>query len=88
VRIWRHTSQGIDEPIAPETKRIYAALNLPTNPQGLLIHGYESEVIANQRPFARFSTQAKVEAEWFARLERDLDAVFSWDRLRAAKTRE
>ncbi len=88
VRILSRVWNPVNEPIGADAERIYAALNLPRNPQGLEIHGFELEVIANQRPFTRFSTQAKVEAEWLARLERNLDAAFSWERLRSLYTRE
>jgi hypothetical protein len=73
----------IGGPIGRDAERIHSALGLPANPQGLGIYGLPIEVTATQRPFSRFSRQAKVEAEWFTMLDRRLEADFSWDRLRA-----
>jgi len=88
VRILGYSSIGLNQRDGPDAERLYAALNLPRDSQDLRIYGFDLEVIANQRPFTRFSTEAKVEAEWFDRLERNLDTAFSWDRLHSSYTRE
>jgi hypothetical protein len=88
LRISPRGWQGLADTIDPDGQRLYAALKLPADRSNLDINIFELEVVADQGSFARFSEQAKVEAKWFPRLERNLDDAFSWERVRAAYMHE
>lgn len=86
---FRNTGSGmevLDTPIGKDAEQIYSALGLPQKAQGFRIHGFNLEIIAKQKPFLRFSKQAKSEAEWLNRLLSQLEKDFSWDKLRSTYT--
>lgn len=76
----------LDTPIGKDAERIYSAIGLPQKVQGFRMYGFNFEITAKQKPFFRFSKQAKSEAEWINRILSQLEKDFSWDKLRAIYT--
>ena len=83
IRTTGSAGEPLVMPIEKDTKKIYEVLRLPNNPPtGIYIYGYAVEFETYQFPFYRFSKQAKIEAEWFKRLEYQFERDFSWERLK------
>lgn len=65
-----------------EKKKIIKILSLPDNTSILPFVGTFIEIKTNQKPFSRYSDQAKLEATWLKRIPELFEEDFSWDKLR------
>jgi hypothetical protein len=71
--------QRLDAAINQRAARFYHSMRIEP---GMWMFGFEITMQVDQRPFARFSQQAKREAEWAERLGKQIDVDFSWDRVK------
>lgn len=71
---------GAKSPAAIALRR---RLRLPDRTPQMWTAAYMIELESSQPAFSRFSDQAKIEKEWLERMHTQLDADFSWDRVRA-----
>ena len=83
----RMTKTGLEmerlaEPSTPDAEKLFRILDLPRNPQHLILLGYRLEFEAVQCSWSRNSWQAKREAVWIARIQRQFHRDFSWERVR------
>jgi hypothetical protein len=69
---------GSREPIQKKVRSIF---NYPEVTFHLQENNIQIEIEAKQRPFSRFSNQAKIENKWMVRISELLERDFSWARL-------
>ena len=76
------SGEELGEPLHKRAALIYQGLKLPNNGKGIYAHGFHVVCKTSQRPFTRFSKQAKLEANWLESLPEKLKRDFSWAKLR------
>jgi hypothetical protein len=83
VRWLGTTCELLRGPLTPDHTKLYEALSLPLHPaSNLTLCAYDVEFEFRQGSFRRFSRQAKLESEWFARIRSQFEQDFSWNYLR------
>lgn len=82
VRIMERAGGMFEQALEPVGQKIRNLLSLPEKTPSFWVHGFRVEIETKQKPFSRFSDQAKTEKSWLERVRTTFEEDFSWDLLR------
>lgn len=82
VQIMGRAGSRFEEALEPVGQKIRNLLSLPEKTPSFWVHGFRVEIKTKQKPFSRFSDQAKKEKTWLERVRTTFEEDFSWDLLR------